>query len=343
MIRGQSGQTIGSQMLDASTGAAFAGAVTVYITGDGGTQAIGSVGAGLCVHEGNGYHTYTPSAAETNFALIAFTFIGSGAIPVTIQVTTLTLGQTTVVGNVPASAAAVSSQTLVTGALQLIGVVAESETPTYAQLQDGHRRLNMMLRSWALQPRTLLITEREVFTMTAGKGSPSNPYTIGPGGDLNTARPVSVLGAATLLTSAAPTQETFLTVYTDAMYFGQSNKALSNGLGAGVWYQPTSPLGKLYLYPVPDVATNDLVLYLQKPLANFAAMTTSYDLPDGAEEAIEYNLAVRLCPVYSVAVPPDVQQLARVSLSTLKRSTYQLVDLPSPFTGGGWYDIYAGR
>lgn len=86
MKKNVSGQKIGVQMVSATDGSAFTSAVTVYITGDAGTQAIGSVGGGALTHEGNGYHTYAPSQAETNYDLIAFTFIGTGAVPVTLQV-----------------------------------------------------------------------------------------------------------------------------------------------------------------------------------------------------------------------------------------------------------------
>lgn len=78
-------QVVGAQLLNASGNTAFTGAVTCYVTGDGGTQSIGSVGSGVCTHEGNGYHTYTPSQAETNFETVAYTFIGSGASPVTVE------------------------------------------------------------------------------------------------------------------------------------------------------------------------------------------------------------------------------------------------------------------
>jgi len=88
MKKNVASQSIGCQMVNASTGAAFTGSVTVYITGDNGTQAIGSVGSGVCTHEGNGYHSYAPSQAETNYDHVAFTFIGTGAIPATIQVYT---------------------------------------------------------------------------------------------------------------------------------------------------------------------------------------------------------------------------------------------------------------
>lgn len=85
MLKNTAGQAIGAQMIAAADGSAFTGAVTVSVTGDAGAQATGSVGAGACVHEGNGFHTYAPAQAETNYAHVAFTFTGSGAIPATVQ------------------------------------------------------------------------------------------------------------------------------------------------------------------------------------------------------------------------------------------------------------------
>lgn len=86
MKKNVSGQVIGAQLVSATDGSAFTGSVTVYVTGDGGVQATGAVGSGACVHEGNGFHTYAPAQAETNYDHVAFTFTGSGAVPVTVQV-----------------------------------------------------------------------------------------------------------------------------------------------------------------------------------------------------------------------------------------------------------------
>lgn len=88
MKKNVSGQIVGCQGITASNGTAFTGAVTVYVTGNGGTQAVGSVGAGACAHEGNGFHTYAPAQAETNYDHVAFTFIGTGMVPVTVQIFT---------------------------------------------------------------------------------------------------------------------------------------------------------------------------------------------------------------------------------------------------------------
>lgn len=89
MIKNTAGQKIGAQLITASDGSAFTGSVTVAVTVDAGTQATGSVGSGACAHEGGGYHTYAPAQAETNGDLIAFTFSGTGAVPVTVQVYTI--------------------------------------------------------------------------------------------------------------------------------------------------------------------------------------------------------------------------------------------------------------
>lgn len=86
MKKNVASQVIGVQMTTAADGTAFTGAVTALITIDGGTQSA-SGGTGP-THEGNGFHTYLPTQAETNGDHIAFTFTGTGAITSTVQVFT---------------------------------------------------------------------------------------------------------------------------------------------------------------------------------------------------------------------------------------------------------------
>lgn len=86
MKKNVASQSIGAEMITAADGTAFTGAVTVLITIDNGTQ---TASAGTApAHEGNGYHSYTPTQTETNGDHIAFTFTGTGAIPATIQLFT---------------------------------------------------------------------------------------------------------------------------------------------------------------------------------------------------------------------------------------------------------------
>jgi len=79
-------QIIGCQLVSKTDGSAVTtGTTTVYVTGDGGTQAAGSVGSGACTHEGQGFWTYAPAQAETNYDHVAFTFVNSSAVSVTVQ------------------------------------------------------------------------------------------------------------------------------------------------------------------------------------------------------------------------------------------------------------------
>jgi hypothetical protein len=75
-------QIIGAQMITAADGTAFTGTVSALVTVDGGTQ---GAGGGAVTHEGNGFHSYTITQAETNGDHISVTFTGTGAIPATIQ------------------------------------------------------------------------------------------------------------------------------------------------------------------------------------------------------------------------------------------------------------------
>jgi hypothetical protein len=84
MKKNVASQVIGTQIITASDGSAFSGSVSVYITKDGGSQTIGSIGSGAATSKGNGYYEYSPAQAETNANFIAFTFIGTGAIASTI-------------------------------------------------------------------------------------------------------------------------------------------------------------------------------------------------------------------------------------------------------------------
>jgi hypothetical protein len=231
--------------------------------------------------------------------------------------------------------AATTAAAIIRGAFETIGVLGEGQTLDSAKGADGLRRLNLMVRSWSLQNLTIPVTVREVFDLVTDKGGPDDPYTIGPGGDFDTDRPPTqnaLAGAGLILTSSDPAVEVPRAIYTDTMWEAIQIKDLSSGgdgIPTGIYYNPTyaGGLGAIYMWPVPSDDVNDIALYLRKPLAVFADQTTSVDVPDGSEEALEYNLALRLCAPYSVPVDPDVKAFARTSLAILKRSNYHLLDL----------------
>lgn len=105
MKKNTASQAIGVQMVSSSDGSAFTGAVSVNVTIDNGIQ---SAGVGTApAHEGNGYHSYTPTQAETNGDHLAFTFTGTGAIPATVQMHTSfpqSVDNATAIADIPTTA-----------------------------------------------------------------------------------------------------------------------------------------------------------------------------------------------------------------------------------------------
>jgi hypothetical protein len=80
-------QTVVAQLVSKTDGSAVtSGTTTVYVLGDGGTQASGS---GTVTHEGQGCWSYVPTQAETNYAHLAFTFVNTSAVNVTVQFHTI--------------------------------------------------------------------------------------------------------------------------------------------------------------------------------------------------------------------------------------------------------------
>lgn len=232
-----------------------------------------------------------------------------------------------------------SGLTLARTAFELLNVFLPGEAIPAADGQTALTHLNLLIGGWAQQRGTIPVVAREVFNMTANKGGPSNPYTIGVGGNLNTARPptqASVVGVGLLLNPGTASEvELPRTILTDDGWEAIQVKNLSSALFTAASYSPTyaGDLGSLNLWPVPDTAVNDLVLYLEKQIATFADLTTVYDFPEGYEEALTYNLARRLQVPYSKTLAQDAMVIARESLAAIKRNNYTLTDMPTDL---GW-------
>src|SRR5882672_10811936 len=85
----------------------------------------------------------------------------------------------------------VTALDIITATFQNLNVFQQGATVPAPQANDGFKRLNRMISMWATQSTTVPFIERDEFTLVSGKGGPSNPYTIGIGGDFNIPRPTS--------------------------------------------------------------------------------------------------------------------------------------------------------
>jgi|DEB0MinimDraft_3_1074331.scaffolds.fasta_scaffold02359_5 hypothetical protein len=221
---------------------------------------------------------------------------------------------------------------IITDALQEIGAIGAGETPNSNDAALGLSRLNLMLGGWSLQPGTIPVTARETFTLTANKGGPDNPYTIGPGGDFDTARPNSIYAVAVLQNPGTASEvEIPRALFTVDAYAVNQVKQLTNVFFTDCYYIPSfsGGLGTIILWPIPTSTAYKIVLYLRKQLSTFADLATNYDLPPGCQEALLYNLAVRLCKPFGRPVDPETLRMARQSLAIFKRGNLQISDMPT--------------
>lgn len=350
MIKGGQNQSVGAQMINASTGADFTGTVTVWITIDAGVQAIGSVGSGICTHEGKGFHTYRPSVAEVSGDVIAFTFTGTGALTVTREIPTISPAQAAALSSVSGPNLGMSLLDLITRGMQDLQVLQAGEVPSPEDAELCRVTLNDWIDSLATEHLSIYTNTRTVWTLTSAAS-----YTIGTGATINTVRPVrpeDIVNVGYQDTSLTPVQERLLgPALTEDQYAGIAAKTFTALYPLGFYYNPTfgsSGFGTLTPYPIPTSTSLQGVIYSPTPISEFAALTNTVALPPGYRRFLRTNVAVELAPAFVGAlVPPTLMQAATESKANIKRANYRLSDLSCGdagriFGGGGRSNIYLG-
>jgi hypothetical protein len=89
----------------------------------------------------------------------------------------------------------------------------------------------------------------------------------------------------------------------------------SEGTPVQLYFDPQLATAKLYLWPVPQNATERIVLSVDRPLQVMIDSSNTADLPEEWIEVIKYGLAVRLAPEY--AVPGGERSALRAEYSGL--------------------------
>lgn len=302
MIKNQANQIAQAQMISANTGAAFGGAVTVYVTGDGGTQAIGSVGAGVCTLEGNGLYSYRPSQAETNYDVVAFTFVGSGAIPSTIQYETLTLGE---IAALAAGGALLvyTGRDLAQEVLEELMIYGPGHEITPEDSKKVLSKLTRLLDKWNAIERAVWGVQFQSFAIT-----PSHqPHTIGPltANWVTAMRPQEICGATLLIGSV----RTPVNVRSAEWWQAKSLQTQTSSIVSDLYYENDWPNGNVFLWPVSQ-SGYVLEIMSRVVLAQVAA-TDVVSFPPGYLDAIILTLAEMCATSFEVAVSKELEKEAR--------------------------------
>jgi hypothetical protein len=218
-----------------------------------------------------------------------------------------------------------TGRTIITRAMRLIGALGATETPQAEDVNDGLASLNEFVSTLATQRLTIFQVDRVVVPLTADQPS----YTIGPGGDIDRPRPHTIENVGLVLdrTQADPVELNLGPPMADIEWQGTQIKDLAGSYPSAAYFDHafTTPAGlaRVFVYPVPNQSSSDLVLYIPRAMSQFADLDTDYALPDGYARMLRYNLAVEIAPEYDVPVPPRVEEVAASSLAAIKRANFR--------------------
>ena len=80
---------------------------------------------------------------------------------------------------------------IISGALRLLGVIGQGDTPDAAQIADCAEALEMLLKAWEAEGLSLWAIKLQAITLVAGQAS----YSIGLGEEVDIAKPLKVYQA----------------------------------------------------------------------------------------------------------------------------------------------------
>jgi len=217
----------------------------------------------------------------------------------------------------------------ITRSLQLLGVADAIDTISPEDADLGLTVLNEWMDQLGTQRNAIFTVLQKTHVLENGTTS----YTIGVGGTINVARPVWIQNARLVIDTGATTATTIsIRLFTDDEWAQISQQSLKSSLARGIWYDHdwSAGLGKIYPWPVPNVGTTRLELYLPTTLVEFADLTTAYTFPPGYERAIRTNLAEELAPYYPNRGRDDavIIRQARTAMLRIKRANVRLQAVP---------------
>jgi hypothetical protein len=207
--------------------------------------------------------------------------------------------------------------------LRLIGVLDSGETPSTTESNDALDALNQLITSWSAAGVPIYAVAKDTLALT---GAPS--YTIGTGGNITTARPVKLKSAQVVNGGVSMPIE----IVTAEVWVQIKDRTMTGKFAQQLYYDGAYPLGTLALWPSP-VTGSSLELYSLKPLAGFAALGDTINLPPGYEHALKYNLAAVLAPDYGRALAPEVNAEATVAKAAIASLNAQVLGPPLPAMG----------
>lgn len=195
------------------------------------------------------------------------------------------------------------------------------------EIQEGLECFNDIIDNWNIQRYSILSITRQVFNMKASQ----SVYEIGPtAADWVTPRPPKIEEASTIsLQQPVQPLEIPLAILTFDQWQLIPQKNILSTWPQALWYDPAQqwlPNAKVNVWPVPSI-NNQIAIYAWSQIAQSVSAETPLLLAPGYKKALQYNLAVELCPRWRIPVSSDVRLGFIESFKEVKSSNLPTLDL----------------
>ena len=201
----------------------------------------------------------------------------------------------------------------ITGALRLIGQLAEGETPSAATAQDALSAMNQMIDSWNSERLAVFSTQDQVFSWLPNLVSRS----LGPTGDFVGNRPV-LLDDSTYFRDPSGDISFGITFVNESQYNGIAVKSVTSTYPQVMWVDMAMPNIQMHIYPVPTTVLEWHFVSVSE-LTQPASLSTDLTFPPGYLRAFRFNLACEIAAEFGVEPSPQVQRIAMTSKRDIKR------------------------
>ena len=134
----------------------------------------------------------------------------------------------------------------INGALRLLGILAEGETPSADTSQDALVALNQMIDSWNTERLAVFSTQDQVFSWPPNVLS----RTLGPSGDFQGNRPI-LLDDSTYFRDPSSGISYGIKFINQQQYDGIAVKTVTSTYPQVIWVNMTYPDVEMYIYPKP--------------------------------------------------------------------------------------------
>ena len=201
----------------------------------------------------------------------------------------------------------------INGALRLIGMLAEAETPSAATSADALSALNQMIDSWNTERLSVFTTQDQVFTWPVNQAT----RTLGPTGNFVGNRPVLV-DDSTYFKDTSNGTSYGVKIINEQQYNGIAVKNTTSTYPQVLYVNMGYPDITMTVYPVPTAPLEWHIVSVEE-LTQPAVLATTLSFPPGYLRCFRFNLACEIAAEFGVEPSPQVQRIAMTSKRNIKR------------------------